>query len=95
MVKRIRLISGLVLLAFVTGHLLNHALGLISLQALEDGRAWFLGVWRNPVFTTVFVFAVIGHVVTVLWAFYQRRGLGLKPPESLMHQLPAGPTCCR
>ena len=81
MVKRVRLISGLVLLAFVTGHLLNHALGLISLQALEDGRALFLGVWRNPFSTAVLVAATSAHIVTVLWAFYRRRGLGLRPHE--------------
>jgi adenylate cyclase len=81
LVKRLRLISGLVLLVFVTGHLLNHALGLISLQAMEDGRALFLGVWRSPPFTILLVVATLGHVVLVLWALYQRRSLKLRPSE--------------
>ena len=36
MIRRLRLISGLVMLAYVTMHLLNHAVGLISLRAMED-----------------------------------------------------------
>ena len=32
MIRRLRLFSGLVMLAYVTMHLLNHAVGLISLE---------------------------------------------------------------
>lgn len=38
MVRRIRLWSGLVLFAYVGTHLANHALGLVSLAAMEGGR---------------------------------------------------------
>src|SRR5215510_8718225 len=34
--------SGLVLFTYVATHLANHVLGLISLEAMETGRAWFL-----------------------------------------------------
>lgn len=47
-VRRVRLITGLWLLFYATGHLLNHALGLVSLAAAEEGRALFLGFWRTP-----------------------------------------------
>lgn len=46
--RRLRLISGIVLFTYLTTHFLNHALGLISLEAMEDGRIWFLRLWRNP-----------------------------------------------
>jgi adenylate cyclase len=36
MIRRLRLISGLVMLAYVTMHLVNHAVGLISLTAMEN-----------------------------------------------------------
>ena len=36
---RLRLASGLVLMAFAAAHLVNHALGIHSLQAMERGRA--------------------------------------------------------
>ena len=38
LVRRLRLYSGLVLLAYLTTHFVNHALGLISLDRMEDGR---------------------------------------------------------
>ena len=47
MVRRLRLGSGLVLLVFVLTHFLNHALGLVSLEALDAGRTVFLAVWRS------------------------------------------------
>jgi len=37
----VRLISGLIMFAFVTSHFLNHALGLISLDLAEDAM-WYL-----------------------------------------------------
>ena len=40
--RDIRLASGLVLFVYVTSHLVNHALGLISIDAAERGLA--LGV---------------------------------------------------
>ena len=41
---RLRLWSGYVLFIYVVTHLLNHALGLISLRVLEEGRGWFVQV---------------------------------------------------
>ena len=42
----IRLTTGLILFFYVLTHNLNHALGLISLAAMEAGRLVFLGFWR-------------------------------------------------
>src|SRR4051794_41901448 len=41
-----RLGSGLVLFVFVLTHYLNHALGLVSLDALEGAQAVRTAVWR-------------------------------------------------
>ena len=71
--NRARLASGLVLFAFVATHLLNHALGLIGLHAMEAGRAVFLAVWRNWVGTTLLYGAVAVHLVLVLLSLYRRR----------------------
>ena len=38
---------GLVMLAYVTMHLLNHALGLISLEAMEDVLWYVFRIWSN------------------------------------------------
>ena len=48
MIGRLRLWSGYVLFFYVVTHLLNHALGLISLRVLEVGRVWFVALWHNP-----------------------------------------------
>ena len=77
MTRRLRLWSGLVLFVFVGTHLLNHALGIISLGAAEAGRLVFMAVWRNPVGTILLYGALITHVVLVLMAVYQARHLRL------------------
>jgi adenylate cyclase len=77
MIQRIRLLGGLVLFTYVTTHLLNHSLGLISLQAAEAGRAWFVAVWRQPVVTAILYSSLIAHVALALWAIYRRRHLRL------------------
>jgi hypothetical protein len=44
---RLRLGSGLVLMTFACTHLLNHALGIYSLAAMEAGGRTFTAVWRT------------------------------------------------
>jgi adenylate cyclase len=73
--RRLRLLTGLVLFAYVTTHLLNHALGLVSLDAMEAGRVWFLGVWRSPLGSLVLYGSLLTHVGLALWALYHRRTL--------------------
>lgn len=73
--KRLRLASGLVLFAFVGTHFLNHALGLVSLAAMEAGRAVFLALWRNPPATVLLYGAAATHVALVLWSLWRRRTL--------------------
>jgi adenylate cyclase len=75
LLRRLRLGSGLVLFAYVASHLVNHALGLISLPAMEDGRAVFLAVWRNPVGTAVLYGGFLVHIGTALYVLYRRRSL--------------------
>jgi adenylate cyclase len=75
--RRLRLWTGLVLFAFVATHLLNHALGLISVEAAEAGRLVFLALWRNPLGSLLFYSSLVVHVGLVLWAIYERRHLRL------------------
>ncbi len=75
MLHRLRLLSGLALFAYVAGHLLNHALGLVSLQTAETARRAFIGFWRSPVGTPLLYGALIVHLALVLWSLYQRRHL--------------------
>ena len=77
-----RLYSGLVMFCFVTMHLANHALGLVSLAAAEAGRLWFLAVWRNPPATLVLYGAVLVHVTLVLRSLYLRRTFAMPAREA-------------
>ena len=81
MIRRIRLTTGLILFAYVATHLLNHALGLISFRAMEEGRVWFLALWRNPIGTTALYGALLVHFSLALWAIYERRRLRYSAAE--------------
>jgi len=82
MVRRLRLWTGLVLFAYLLTHYLNHALGLVSLEALEAGRLWFLALWRNPLGTLLLYGAVLIHLGLAFWALYLRRRLAMPAWEA-------------
>jgi adenylate cyclase len=81
--RRIRLLSGLVLLTYLTTHFLNHTLGLISLEAMEAGRIWFLALWRNPLVTAVLYGALATHLGLAFYSLYRRRHLRMPLWEAL------------
>ncbi len=87
--RRIRLASGLVLLLFVVTHYLNHALGLISLDAMEIGRQWFRALWFNLPMDALLIGSLLAHAGLGLRALYRRRNL-LKMPRSEALQLVLG-----
>jgi adenylate cyclase len=76
-----RLVSGLVLMAFVVLHLINHSLNLISLEAAERGRHVFLAFWRSPPGTLLFFGAAWVHTGLALTSLYRRRTLAMPGRE--------------
>jgi adenylate cyclase len=81
--RNARLASGLVLFAYVATHLANHTLGLISLDAAEAGRLWFLGFWRSVPAALLLYAAFTVHIALALQSLYERRTLRMPPPEAL------------
>src|SRR5262245_38886521 len=81
-VRRAWLWSGLVLFSYVASHLVNHALGLISLEAMDTGREWFLTVWHHPVGTVALYGALGVHIVLALTSLFQRRHFHLPAWEA-------------
>ena len=81
MVRRLRLWSGLFLMAFVVTHYANHALGIHSLEWMEAGRNVFVAFWRFLPVTVLFYAALIIHVALAFWVLYQRRRLKMAPWE--------------
>ncbi|MBF9196579.1 adenylate/guanylate cyclase domain-containing protein [Microvirga terrestris] len=80
--REIRLASGLVLAAFLLTHFSNHALGLVSIEAMEAGRAWFNSLWRNPVGTILLYGSLLLHFLLALQALYRRRTLRMPVREA-------------
>jgi adenylate cyclase len=74
-IRQVRLGCGLVLFAYLVSHFLNHALGNISLDALEIGAIYHTDFWQNPLVTTVFYGAMLIHAALGLWTLYGRREL--------------------
>ena len=81
MTRRLRLWSGLVMLAYVTMHLANHAIGLISLRAMNSVLGWVLWLWGNPPAQVLLYGAFLVHFTLALWALWERRTLRLNIGE--------------
>ncbi|HYL24823.1 MAG TPA: adenylate/guanylate cyclase domain-containing protein [Burkholderiales bacterium] len=75
LVRHVRLATGLVLFAYVTTHLLNHACGLLGLAAMEAGRKLFIAAWRSPVGAAALYASLATHLALALWSLFQRRQL--------------------
>ena len=82
-IRNLRLVTGLVMSFFVATHLMNHALGLVSLEALEAGRIVFLGFWRGTPAGPIFFASVVIHLGLAYLAIYRRRSWRMPVPEAL------------
>lgn len=67
---RLRLWTGLVLFLYAATHLANHALGLISLDAMETGRGVFLGFWRTPPAELALLLVYLLHAGLAFWKLW-------------------------
>jgi adenylate cyclase len=81
MIRRLRLLSGLVMLAYVTMHLANHAVGLISLKAMEDVLWYIFRIWTNRPAQLLLYSSFLVHYALALYALWQRRTLRLRLSE--------------
>ena len=81
--RTLRLASGLVLFTYITAHLVNHALGLISLGAAEAGMQYAVEVWYSLPGTILLYGAFATHFMMALFAVYERRTFRLPPLELL------------
>ena len=75
--------SGIILFTYIGAHLINHALGLISLQAAEHGMEYRGRGLVQPPGTLLLYGAAAVHFFLALWAVYERRTFRLPPLEIL------------
>ena len=81
MIGRLRLLSGLILTVYLVGHMLNHALGIISIQAMNDMLKYSIAPWRTPTGTVLMLGSLAVHVVLALHSLYMRRQLAMRPSD--------------
>ena len=72
-VRQVRLACGLVLFTYVTLHFLNHALGNISVAAMEEGLRFQKLIWQSVPGALALYAAVLTHMSLGFWALYERR----------------------
>jgi adenylate cyclase len=81
--RRLRLLSGVVMFAYIATHLLNHGLGVVSLALAESGLRLEMAFWRTPIMTILLYGAVAIHFALALWTLYSRRDWRLPGVEAL------------
>ncbi len=81
MIRRLRIVTGLILFAFATGHLTNLTLGLISLEVMDAWREVFMAPWSNPIGGPVLLGSMIGHAFLSLYSLYNRNTLRMSPSD--------------
>jgi adenylate cyclase len=93
--QRLRILSGLVLFTFALTHFLNHALGIWSIEAMQDVQEWRTAVTRSVAGSVVLASALVTHMGLNLYKIARRStwrmpawealqiGLGLAIPVML------------
>jgi adenylate cyclase len=71
--RQIRLATGLVLYVYVALHFANHALGNISIGAMESGLAIQKLIWQSAPGAAILYIALLTHMSLGFWALYARR----------------------
>ncbi len=78
---RVRSTSGLILMVYVTCHLVAHCFGLISQEALSVAGETMKTVWRWLPLTVILYAALIAHFGSALFHIYQQRSLKMRIRE--------------
>ena len=81
--RQVRLVSGMVLFAYLVSHFLNHALGNISMEALAGGVYLHTSFWQFLPVAILFYAACLVHTGLGIWALYERRQFRWKAIEPL------------
>lgn len=72
-IRQVRLATGFVLFAYLISHFTNHALGNISLAAMDNALVYHMLFWQSWPVLIVFYGAVLTHLGLGVWALYARR----------------------
>ena len=64
---KLRSATGLIIGLYVTMHLSNHALGLISVRAQETVRPWVMALWHSPPGQLLLYGSLVTHAMIALY----------------------------
>ncbi len=81
--RRLRLITGLVVAVFVLGHFSNHALGVVSIEAMDRMRVFLAAWWRSPAGSILLYGSLLTHFALALVSLYRRSTLRMPLWEAL------------
>ena len=81
MIRFLNIVSGLTIFAFVTTHLLNLSLGIISLDLLENSRPYFFEFWRFLPIEILLIAAFLCHASLAMLSLYNRNTLRLSSTD--------------
>lgn len=81
--RNLRWVSGLVLLAYTAVHLLNHALGLVSLPVAETALSWVHRFWHSMAGSLLLYGAASVHIGLAFAGVWERRSLRLPAIEAV------------
>lgn len=70
--SRTKLATGLILFTFLTTHLINHMLGIVSLATMDAGSVAFKAVWRSWPGSVVLYTAAVLHPLLALYNWLRR-----------------------
>src|SRR5687767_12831880 len=73
--RLLRLVTGLAIASFVVGHFANHALGVVSIEAMDRMRIGLAAWWRSPVGTVLLYGSLATHFALALASLYRRSTL--------------------
>jgi adenylate cyclase len=79
--RTLRLVTGLVLMAFVTGHLANLSIGLHSLAAMEDWLGTLMAPWQTSLGRVLLAGSALVHAALGLYAMAMRRSLAMRKTD--------------
>jgi adenylate cyclase len=79
--RRFRLGSGAILWTYITFHFVNHAFGIVSLDAAEGALRVAAAVWQSWPGTILLYGAFFTHVTLAFLSLHQRHTLALPPLE--------------
>ena len=81
--RQVRLVCGIILFGYIVSHFLNHALGNISVEAMQAGVYYHTVFWQFLPVAIIFYTAALVHAGLGVFALYQRRQFRWKTIEPL------------